>query len=112
MNLLITTLVAWINLGPCSMLPPHFHPRAVNWVTALSGNTTTYMYEENGAHTIKTQLDFGKATLFPRGSIHCMVNQGMSCLTRFMPLLLRSEMAAFIALTSLLSFRATAIRPV
>lgn len=59
------------------MLTPHFHPRAVNWVTAISGNTTTYMYEENGAHWVKTQLDFGKATLFPRGSVHYMVNQGM-----------------------------------
>ncbi|KAF2173536.1 hypothetical protein M409DRAFT_15816 [Zasmidium cellare ATCC 36951] len=67
--------MAWINLGACAMLTPHFHARAVNWVTAVSGNTTTYMYEENGAHTIKTQLDFGKATVFPRGSVHYMVNQ-------------------------------------
>ncbi|KAK4497886.1 hypothetical protein PRZ48_010541 [Zasmidium cellare] len=67
--------MAWINLGPCCMLTPHFHPRAVNWVTAISGNTTTYMIEENGAHTVKTQLDFGKSTVFPRGSVHSMVNQ-------------------------------------
>lgn len=59
------------------MLTPHFHARAVNWVVAISGNTTTYMYEENGAHTITTHLDFGKATLFPRGSVHAMVNEGM-----------------------------------
>lgn len=68
--------VAMVNLGPCCMLPPHFHPRAANWVVSVMGTTTTYMFEENGAHTIKTVLRPGEATIFPRGSIHSMMNEG------------------------------------
>ena len=41
-----------LNLGPCAMLPPHYHPRASNYVVAVTGNTTTYMYEENGARLV------------------------------------------------------------
>lgn len=53
------------------MLPPHYHPRAANWVVDILGTTTTYMFEENGAHIVKTVLDSGEATIFPQGSIHC-----------------------------------------
>ncbi|KAM3414110.1 Spherulin-1B [Cercospora zeina] len=66
--------LAMVNLGPCAMLPPHFHPRAANWVVAVKGNTTTWMQEENGAHTIVTCLTPGKATIFPAGSMHMMAN--------------------------------------
>lgn len=58
------------------MLPPHIHPRAANYVVATMGNTTTYMWEENGAHLITTNLTPGKATLFPAGAMHMMVNTG------------------------------------
>jgi oxalate decarboxylase/phosphoglucose isomerase-like protein (cupin superfamily) len=68
--------VAMVNLGPCSLLPPHIHPRAANYVVATLGNTTTYMWEENGAHLITTNLTPGKATLFPAGAMHMMVNTG------------------------------------
>jgi oxalate decarboxylase/phosphoglucose isomerase-like protein (cupin superfamily) len=60
------------------MLPPHFHPRGANFVVAISGNTTTYMYEENGAHAITEILTPMKATIFPQGSLHMMVNTGRS----------------------------------
>jgi len=79
------------------MLPPHYHPRASNYVVAVTGNTTTYMYEENGArlvtevsHSINTNTETwmvtklfqvltpGKATIFPQGSMHMMVNNGRS----------------------------------
>lgn len=40
--------LAMLNLGPCSMLPPHIHPRASNFVVAVSGTTETYMIMENG----------------------------------------------------------------
>jgi oxalate decarboxylase/phosphoglucose isomerase-like protein (cupin superfamily) len=65
-----------INLGPCGMLPPHFHPRAANWVVAIEGRIDTFMQEENGAHTIQTQLTPGQATIFPAGSMHMMYNNG------------------------------------
>ncbi|EMF12727.1 RmlC-like cupin, partial [Sphaerulina musiva SO2202] len=66
--------LATVNLGPCAMLPPHYHPRAANWVVAVLGNTTTWMQEENGAHTIVTSLTPGQATIFPAGSMHMMAN--------------------------------------
>lgn len=65
-----------VNLGPCAMLPPHYHPRAANWVVAVMGNTTTWMQEENGANTITTCLSPGMATIFPAGSMHMMANNG------------------------------------
>ena len=65
-----------LNLGPCAMLPPHYHPRAANYVVAVQGNTTTYMYEENGATLVTEILTPGKATIFPMGSMHMMVNNG------------------------------------
>lgn len=71
-------VVAMLNLGACSMLPPHYHPRASNYVVAVHGNTTTYMYEENGARLVTQTLTPGKATIFPQGSMHTMINNGMS----------------------------------
>ena len=58
------------------MLPPHYHPRASNYVVAVKGNTTTYMYEENGARLVKQTLTPGHATIFPQASMHMMVNNG------------------------------------
>lgn len=65
-----------LNLGPCAMLPPHYHPRAANYVVAVNGTTTTYMFEENGARLVKATLTPGKATIFPQGSMHMMENLG------------------------------------
>lgn len=65
-----------LNLGPCSMLPPHFHPRATNFVVAISGTTETYMIAENGAQTIHEVLTPGKMTIFPQASVHTMMNLG------------------------------------
>ncbi len=69
--------MAVLNLGPCSMLPPHFHPRATNFVVAVSGSTDTFMILENGARTVRTTLEPGKMTIFPSGSVHWMENTGM-----------------------------------
>ncbi|KAL1639025.1 hypothetical protein SLS58_008354 [Diplodia intermedia] len=68
--------MALLSLGPCSMLPPHFHPRATNFVMAINGTTDTYMIEENGARTVRARLDAGKCTIFPAASIHTMENTG------------------------------------
>ena len=65
-----------LNLGSCSMLPPHLHPRATNYVVAVHGNTTTYMYEENGARLVTQVLTPGHGTIFPHGSMHMMMNTG------------------------------------
>lgn len=68
--------MAYLNLGPCAMLPVHIHPRASNYVTAINGTTRTYMLEENGAPLITEVLTHGKLTIFPQGSIHTMMNIG------------------------------------
>ena len=68
--------VAQLNMGPCSMLAPHIHPRAHNLVVAISGSTKTWMRAENGADDRVTQLTPGKLTIFPQGSMHAMVNEG------------------------------------
>ena len=68
--------MAYILLGPCAMLPPHFHPRATNLVVAVEGETEAVMLQENGAKIVRTELNRGKMTLFPRGSIHSMQNNG------------------------------------
>jgi len=68
--------LAMLNLGPCSMLPPHLHPRASNFVVAVSGTTQTYMIMENGARTVAETLTPGKMTIFPQASVHTMMNIG------------------------------------
>ncbi|KPI44539.1 Spherulin-1A [Cyphellophora attinorum] len=68
--------MAMLNLGPCSMLPPHLHPRATNYVVAISGETQTYMINENGARTVQATLTPGKMTIFPTASVHTMMNVG------------------------------------
>ena len=68
--------VAWLALGPCAMLPPHFHPRATNFVVAVEGETQTWMVQENGAEVVNATLTPGKMTIFPRGSVHSMQNLG------------------------------------
>lgn len=70
--------LATLNLGPCAMLPPHAHQRATNLVVAISGNTTTWMVNENGARTVQAVLTPMKMTIFPKGSLHSMQNNGMS----------------------------------
>jgi oxalate decarboxylase/phosphoglucose isomerase-like protein (cupin superfamily) len=71
--------IAQLNLGPCAMLPAHYHPRATNMVIAITGNTTTWMINENAVRTVSTTLTPGKMTIFPTGSIHCMQNNGALC---------------------------------
>ncbi|KAK8205844.1 spherulin-1A [Phyllosticta capitalensis] len=66
--------MAMLYLGPCAMLPAHFHPRASNYVVSVVGTTETYMVEENGAPTVKATLKEGSMTIFPRGSVHMMEN--------------------------------------
>ncbi|KAB8766468.1 hypothetical protein FH972_026628 [Carpinus fangiana] len=68
--------MAMIQLGPCAMLPPHYHPRGSNYVVAIKGNTTTYMIQENGAPLVTELLTPGKMTIFPRASLHAMQNTG------------------------------------
>lgn len=68
--------MAILNLGPCSMLPPHYHPRATNFVVAISGTTHTYMINENGVPMIDEVLTPMKMTIFPQGSMHMMYNMG------------------------------------
>lgn len=68
--------MAMLNLGPCSMLPPHIHPRATNFVVAVSGTTRTFMIAENGARTVTEVLTPGKLTIFPTASVHSMMNIG------------------------------------
>ncbi|KAK4926932.1 hypothetical protein LTR66_000885 [Elasticomyces elasticus] len=68
--------MAILNLGPCSMLPMHYHPRASNFVVAVAGTTMTYMFEENGARVVTQTLTPGKMTIFPQASMHMMMNIG------------------------------------
>lgn len=68
--------LAILNLGPCSMLPPHYHPRATNFVVAIAGTTHTYMINENGVPMIDEVLTPMKMTIFPQGSMHMMYNMG------------------------------------
>ena len=70
--------LAMLNLGPCAMLPPHYHPRATNLVVAVEGTTQTYMIEENGARVVTETLTPGKMTIFPLASLHTMQNMGVS----------------------------------
>ncbi|KAJ9502579.1 hypothetical protein LTR96_005702 [Exophiala xenobiotica] len=67
--------VSQLNLGPCAMLAPHFH-RANNLVVAVSGTTSTYMYQENGARLVQQTLTPGMMTIFPQASVHSMYNMG------------------------------------
>ncbi|GAM83510.1 hypothetical protein ANO11243_014980 [Dothideomycetidae sp. 11243] len=68
--------MAMLNLGPCSMLPVHVHPRAANYVVAIHGTTQTYMINENGAPVISQVLQPGQMTIFPQGAVHTMYNLG------------------------------------
>lgn len=68
--------MATLNLGACSALPAHLHPRAANFVVAVRGTTQTIMINENGAQTITQTLTPGQMTIFPAGSIHTMMNVG------------------------------------
>jgi hypothetical protein len=68
--------MAQLNLGPCAMLPPHEHPRATNLVMAVTGNTTSYMWNENGLRRVTVNLTPGVMTVFPKASLHAMQNNG------------------------------------
>lgn len=58
------------------MLPPHYHPRASNYVVAILGKTNTFMITENGARVVQETLTPGKMTIFPQASLHMMMNTG------------------------------------
>lgn len=67
---------ALLKLGPCSMLPPHFHQRAHNAVIGITGNTTSWMINENGVRMVKVDIIPMRMTIFPQGSLHVMQNNG------------------------------------
>ncbi|KZM26794.1 uncharacterized protein EKO05_0000359 [Ascochyta rabiei] len=67
---------ALLKLGPCSMLPPHFHQRAHNLVMGITGNTTSWMINENGVRTVRIDIVPFRVTIFPQGSLHVMQNNG------------------------------------
>lgn len=69
--------ISVLDLNACAMLPPHLH-RGPNAVIAVKGSTNTFMIQENGARVVQTTLTPGKMTIFPRASIHSMVNNGQS----------------------------------
>lgn len=66
--------IALLKLAPCGMLPPHLHPRATNLVTAITGNTTSWMIGENGVKTHRVDITPLRMTIFPQGSLHVMQN--------------------------------------
>jgi hypothetical protein len=68
--------VSLLKLAPCGMLPPHLHPRATNLVTAMTGNTTSWMIGENGVPVHRVDLVPLRMTIFPQASIHVMQNNG------------------------------------
>lgn len=76
---------ALLRLGPCSMLPPHFHQRAHNAVMGITGTTTSWMINENGVRTVKVDIVPFRMTLFPQGSLHVMQNNGWSPCLGFDP---------------------------
>jgi oxalate decarboxylase/phosphoglucose isomerase-like protein (cupin superfamily) len=78
--------IALLKLAPCGMLPPHLHPRATNLVTAITGNTTSWMIGENGVQTRKVDLIPMRVTVFPQGSLHVMQNNGTSSLSITYPI--------------------------
>ena len=67
--------VSQLLLGPCNLLPAHFH-RKDNVVVAITGTTRTFMYPEDGGQTVEQYIAPGQMTLFPRMSLHTMVNEG------------------------------------
>jgi mannose-6-phosphate isomerase-like protein (cupin superfamily) len=68
--------VAQLNFGPCAMLAPHIHPHATNIVVMIQGSVKTHMRAENGAIDRHTVLTPGKMTIFPKASVHDMMNDG------------------------------------
>jgi oxalate decarboxylase/phosphoglucose isomerase-like protein (cupin superfamily) len=84
--------IALLKLAPCGMLPPHLHPRATNLVTAITGNTTSWMIGENGVKTQMVHLTPMRMTIFPQGSLHVMQNNGeCSVLMLTMVVLMRDQ---------------------
>ncbi|KAH8727802.1 RmlC-like cupin domain-containing protein [Phaeosphaeriaceae sp. PMI808] len=66
--------ISLLKLAACGLLPPHVHPRATNLVTAITGNTTSWMIAENGVKTQRVNLKPMRMTIFPIGSLHVMQN--------------------------------------
>ncbi|KAF2199673.1 RmlC-like cupin, partial [Delitschia confertaspora ATCC 74209] len=71
---------ALASLEPCSMSPPHFHPRATEFFTVIEGSADFFYILENGLVTagqddvITGHLDKFQATVFPRTSVHYQIN--------------------------------------
>ncbi|KAI1268196.1 spherulin-1A [Xylariaceae sp. FL1019] len=68
--------MSWVVLGPCAMQPPHYHPRAANYITVVSGSIQTWMMAENNEPVVTNALQKGQMTIFPTGSLHAMQNLG------------------------------------
>ncbi|KAF2687835.1 hypothetical protein K458DRAFT_360575 [Lentithecium fluviatile CBS 122367] len=87
--------LAQLNLGPCAMLPPHLHPRATNLVMGITGNTTSYMWNENGVRRVTVNLTPGVMTVFPKGTFFscrlALSNACMGCDNAFLVSALNSD---------------------
>ena len=61
---------------PCTINPPHIHPRATELLHVLQGSFTTSFLEENTGRVIQNELKKGQVTIFPQGLVHYEQNLG------------------------------------
>lgn len=69
-------------LGPCGLAPPHYHPRASEFLYMLSGsNLQVGFILENGARLVQGSLNPGQGWVYPKNSFHFQSNIGCEPVT-------------------------------
>jgi oxalate decarboxylase/phosphoglucose isomerase-like protein (cupin superfamily) len=68
-----------LELEPCSINPPHLHPRATEIDYVLSGERVEFGFvEENGGRILTHIANAGQSSFVPKGIIHYAQNFGCS----------------------------------
>lgn len=62
-------------LGPCGLAPPHYHPRASEFLYMLSGTSLQVGFTlENGARLVQGTLNPNQGFVYPKNSFHFQSN--------------------------------------
>src|SRR6202035_3912998 len=70
----LKTSLAIVEVSPCSLILPHLHPRAEEFILVTQGEFFTQFIAETGAPLISNELKTLGSTLFTKGSIHLEYN--------------------------------------
>uniref|UniRef100_A0A060T333 ARAD1A06292p n=1 Tax=Blastobotrys adeninivorans TaxID=409370 RepID=A0A060T333_BLAAD len=66
--------MSMFTLGPCSLVPPHAHPRGEEAIFLTNGTILSQFMSESGVPLVSNTLESHQSTVYPMGAVHYEYN--------------------------------------